>query len=99
VLIDFRPHGRLRAERPADLGASVLPVMTALSESAADLSKVRVVCDWIQYRNNFRDVVEIRPILHGADGSEATRQRTRREVATWKSLSMCGALQTQRRVR
>jgi hypothetical protein len=31
-----------------------------------------VVCDWVQYRNNFRDVVEIRPILHVADGSEAT---------------------------
>ncbi|HJT90324.1 MAG TPA: SAM-dependent methyltransferase [Mycobacterium sp.] len=66
MLIDFRPHNRLRAERPADLGASVLPVVTALSESKTDLSKVRVVCDWVQYRNNFRDVVEIRPILRSA---------------------------------
>jgi hypothetical protein len=63
MLIDFRPHARLRAERPADLGAAVLPVVTALSQSKADLSKVRVVCDWVQYRNNFREVVEIRPIL------------------------------------
>jgi hypothetical protein len=63
MLIDFRPHARLRADRPADLGASVLPVVTALSESQADLSTVRVVCDWVQYRNNFRDVVEVRPIM------------------------------------
>jgi hypothetical protein len=63
MLIDFRPHARLRSERPADLGASVVPVVMALTESKADLSKVRVVCDWVQYRNNFRDVVEIRPIL------------------------------------
>jgi hypothetical protein len=66
MLIDFRPHARLRAERPADLGVSVLPVVTALSESNADLSTVRVVCDWVQYRNNFRNVVEIRPILRSA---------------------------------
>jgi hypothetical protein len=66
VLIDFKPHARLRAERPADLGASVLPVLTALGASTADLSRVRVVCDWVQYRNNFRDVVEIRPILRSA---------------------------------
>jgi hypothetical protein len=66
VLIDFRPHARLRAEPPADLGASVVPVVTALSESTADLSTVRVVCDWVQYRDNFRDVVEIRPILRSA---------------------------------
>jgi hypothetical protein len=63
MLIDFRPDARLRAERPADLGASVLPVVTALSQSAVDLSTVRLVCDWVQYRNNFREVVEIRPIL------------------------------------
>lgn len=69
MLIDFRPHARLRAERPADLSASVLPVVTALSESKADLSRVRIVCDWVQYRNNFRDVVEIRPILCCADSN------------------------------
>lgn len=66
MLIDFRPHARLRGERRADLGTSVVPVVTALSESEADLARVRVVCDWVQYRNNFRDVVEIRPILHSA---------------------------------
>ena len=66
MLIDFRPHARLRAARPADLGASVLPVVRALSDSKSDLSRIRLVCDWVQYRNNFRDVVEIRPILRSA---------------------------------
>lgn len=35
------------------------------------LSRIRVVCDWVQYRSSFRDVVDIRPILaaHGADSA------------------------------
>lgn len=65
MLVEFRPHARLRGKQPADLGASVLPVVAAVSASDADLGKVRVVCDWVQYRNNFRDVVQLRPILHG----------------------------------
>src|SRR5688500_4522155 len=64
MLVEFRPHARLRGRKPADLGASVLPVVAAVSASDADLGKVRVVCDWVQYRDNFRDVVALRPILH-----------------------------------
>ncbi|GAB3440304.1 hypothetical protein [Actinophytocola sediminis] len=64
MLVEFRPHARLRGKRPADLGASVLPVVAAVSESDLDLGTVRVVCDWVQYRDNFRDVVALRPILH-----------------------------------
>ncbi|PXY37081.1 hypothetical protein BAY59_00370 [Prauserella coralliicola] len=58
---------RLRGERPADFGASVLPVVAALTESTADLSRVRLVCDWVQYRNNFREAVDVRAILPGDD--------------------------------
>ena len=67
MLVDFRPHARLRGDSPTDLGASLLPVVKAVSQSSAELERVRVVCDWIQYRNNFREVVEIRPILPGGD--------------------------------
>ena len=70
MLVEFRPHARLRGTQPADLGASVLPVVAAVSESDTDLGKVRVVCDWVQYRNNFRDVVQLRPILHSAAAPE-----------------------------
>ena len=65
MLVDFRPHARLRGPDPLDITTSVAPVVAALSEDSADLSKVRLVCDWVQYRESFRDVVEVRPILAG----------------------------------
>jgi len=34
------------------------PVVDALATDSVDLSRVRVVCDWVQYRSSFRDVVE-----------------------------------------
>jgi hypothetical protein len=46
-----------------DVVASLGPVVEALREDTVDLSRVRLVCDWIQYRNNFRTVVDARPIL------------------------------------
>jgi hypothetical protein len=67
VLVDFRPTGRLRGNKPVDAMASLGPVLDALAEDSVDLSRVRVVCDWVQYRNNFRDVVDIRPILAAHD--------------------------------
>ena len=68
MLVDFRPHARLLGASPVSLATSVSPVLEALAESAAgpdsaDLSRVRVICDWIQYRENFRGVVDVRPIL------------------------------------
>jgi len=63
MLVDFRPHTRLRGKKPVDFTAAVTPVVDALSAGAADLARVRVVCDWVQYRENFRDVVDVRPIL------------------------------------
>ncbi len=67
MLVDFRPTGRLRGSKPVDVTAVLGPVVDALAEDSVDLSRVRVVCDWVQYRNSFRDVVDIRPILatHG----------------------------------
>ena len=67
MLIDFRPHARLRGSNPVDFAASVNPVLDALAEaeSPADLGGVRVVCDWVQYKENFRDIVEVRPVLPG----------------------------------
>ena len=69
MLVDFRPTGRLRGKKPVDVTAALGPVLDALAEDSVDLSRVRVVCDWVQYRNSFREVVDIRPILaaHGTD--------------------------------
>jgi hypothetical protein len=67
VLVDFRPTGKLRGSKPVDVTAALGPVIDALAEDAVDLSRVRLVCDWVQYRHNFRDVVDIRPILADHD--------------------------------
>jgi len=69
VDVDVRPVARLR-ESPA-AQATFGPLIQALCASPADLSRLRVVCDWIQYRNNFRDPVACRPVLAGVPEAEA----------------------------
>ncbi len=65
MLVDFRPHTRLRAssKQPVDFTGALAPVVAALVEADTDLSRVRVVCDWVQYQESFREAVEVRPIL------------------------------------
>ncbi|MBO0867020.1 MAG: hypothetical protein J2P15_00505 [Micromonosporaceae bacterium] len=63
MLVDIRPDAKMRGEKAVDVVASLGPVVEALREDTVDLSRVRLVCDWIQYRNNFRTVVDARPIL------------------------------------
>ncbi len=36
------------------------------ADEPADLSRLRVVADWVQYRNSFRAPVELRPVVGGA---------------------------------
>jgi hypothetical protein len=58
--VDLRPVRRLRESAAA---RSVLgPVIEAVCASPADLARLRVVCDWIQYKQNFREPVVSRPI-------------------------------------
>jgi hypothetical protein len=61
--IDVRPVSRLRGAHPLDVTATLRPVIEALSGSSVDLARVRVVCDWIQYKSNFREVADCRPVL------------------------------------
>jgi hypothetical protein len=64
--IDVRAADRLRAKTPLDL-APILAAMTeAARDSELDLGKLRVVCDWVQYRQNFRTVADVRHIMPGA---------------------------------
>ena len=49
-----------------DAQAAFSPVIEAVCSSAASLSGTRLVFDWIQYRNNFREPVVCRPLLAGA---------------------------------
>ena len=62
MLVEVRPIARLRGDRPVDLPNALAPILQALGEGSVDLARTRVVCDWIQYRNNFREVVDVRPI-------------------------------------
>lgn len=62
MLIDLRPAARLRAKDPLDVPAALAPVLTALAECSDDLARTRVTCDWVQYKNNFREPVDVRCI-------------------------------------
>ena len=61
--IDVRPVSRLRGPGAVDVAAALGPVFAALSASPVDLARLRVVCDWIQYRHNFAEPVTCRPVL------------------------------------
>ena len=64
--IDVRAVRKLRES--AEAQAAFGPLVAALCDSDMDLAKLRVVCDWIQYRNNFRDTAMVRPVIAaGAD--------------------------------
>ena len=67
--IDIRAVRRLRESEGAR--AAIAPVVEALCRSDADLAETRVVCDWIQYKANFRDTVMVRPVI-AADGPSVT---------------------------
>lgn len=64
--IDVRPTKRLRTSNAVNLTVALEPIIGALLEDDIDLSRLRVVCDWVQYRNNFRQAVQCRPIMAGA---------------------------------
>ncbi len=59
--IDIRAVRRLRES--AGARAAIAPMVEALCRSDADLAATRVVCDWIQYKANFRDTVMVRPVI------------------------------------
>jgi hypothetical protein len=61
--IDVRPVSRLRGPDPVNVTAALGPVIDALAASSVDLARLNVVCDWIQYKSNFREVAAYRPVL------------------------------------
>lgn len=68
--IEVRPTERLRGKNPVDLASVLGSIFSAVRESSLDLTRLRIACDWVQYRQNFRDAVSVRQImptpLHGA---------------------------------
>jgi hypothetical protein len=63
--VDLRPVKKLRESAAAR--AAVGPILEAVCASSADLASLRVVCDWIQYKQNFRE-----PVV-GRSGTSAPR--------------------------
>jgi hypothetical protein len=61
--VDVRPVTRLRGADPVNVTAALGPVIEALCASSVDLSRVSLVCDWIQYRSSFREIADYRPVL------------------------------------
>src|SRR6266704_607777 len=58
--VDLRPTKKLRESAAAR--STLGPIMEAVCASPADLASLRVVCDWIQYKQNFREPVVVRPV-------------------------------------
>jgi SAM-dependent methyltransferase len=61
MLIELRASDdRLRGPKALDAAPILTSAYRAATETPTDLSRMRVVCDFIQYRQNFRDPVEVR---------------------------------------
>lgn len=66
MLIDIRASDRLRGEDAEGVGPLLAALVSAAARSGADLSRLRVVLDWVQYRQSFREMVAARSILPSA---------------------------------
>src|SRR6266550_4856363 len=63
MLIELRASDdRLRGPKAVDAAPILTSALKAVTDSTADLSTTRVICDWIQYKQNFRDPVELRRV-------------------------------------
>ena len=80
--IDVRPVAKLRGPSPVNVAATLGPVIDAVSSADVDLARLRVTCDWIQYRSNFAEPVECRPVLaeRPAAGQQAAQPPVALEV-------------------
>src|SRR3954454_401389 len=63
MLIELRASDdRLRGPKALDAAPILTSAYRAATDSPQDLSRLRVVCDFMQYRQNFRDTVEVRRV-------------------------------------
>ena len=100
--VDVRPVGRLRGSDPVNVTTALGPVIDALCAGTADLSRLSVVCDWIQYRSSFREIADCRPVLaagpvpdqdsgqDSGDGPERDRRPAESGLEIAIDLRRCG---------
>src|SRR5438067_13814954 len=66
MLIELRASDdRLRGPKAVDAAPILTSAYRAIADSMPDLSRVRVIADYIQYRQNFREPVELRKLSRG----------------------------------
>lgn len=75
MLVDVRPIGRLRGKTPVDVAGALGPLLDVLVGEGTDLTRTRIVCDWVQYKNNFRDIVDVRALCSWAVGDGPSNGR------------------------
>jgi hypothetical protein len=68
MLLDLRLSPRIASRSREEGIAACSAVVRAAADSRIDPEQARVVCDWIQYRNNFREPVECRSLAGDAAG-------------------------------
>src|SRR5216683_4821551 len=63
MLIELRAaDDRLRGAKAVDAAPILASALKAATDSPVDLSRLRVICDYIQYRQNFREPVVLRRV-------------------------------------
>lgn len=72
--IEIRTTDRLRGSKAIDLGPVLSSLACAAREGSVDLLRLRVVCDWVQYKQNFREPVDMRRIVPHALEAARTRR-------------------------
>ncbi len=94
--VDLRPVKKLSESNvPAAIGS----IIEAASSGSVDLSRLRVVCDWIQYRNNFREVVDCRPVLARAPADEPSGRVEETALEVGIDLRRAGDLDLTTRIK
>jgi SAM-dependent methyltransferase len=66
VIIELRATDRLRGPKAIDVAPVLTAIVQTALDGAVDPARLRVVCDWVQYRQNFRPPVDLRTIRASA---------------------------------
>jgi len=87
MLLDFRATDKLRGQNGQLTTVIDALLRAALEDASIDLTTLRIVCDWIQYKNNFREPAEVRAIVGGT-----TRDAVEIAVDLRRALAKSGDL-------
>jgi SAM-dependent methyltransferase len=66
MIIELRATDRLRGPKAVDVAPVLTAILQTVRDGAVDPARLRVVCDWVQYRQSFRPPVDLRTITASA---------------------------------